>query len=82
MHQRELDLALQVGAAGRLELFAQRSGEVQDGTGPDHGVARLGVTVGTEVEHALAAAVRLRAQLPTEVAQHEVGEVVGALVRA
>ena len=79
--QRQLDVAQQRGAAGRLELLGERRREVEDGAGPHHRVLPPRRPVVAEVEQCPGRSSSVSAaQLATEVAQHEVGQVVGALV--
>ncbi len=79
--QRQLDLRQQAGAAGCLHLAVERLGEVDDGARVQH--RRRGDVVaapGRVVEQRVLVGLALGAQLATEVAQGEVGQVVGALV--
>ena len=79
--QRQLDLGQQAGAAGGLHLAVERLGEVDDRPRVQH--RRRGDVVAAAdrlVEEHVLVGLALGAQLAPEVAQGEVGQVVGALV--
>ena len=76
----KLDVAQQPGAAGAVELDVEGVGQLEDGAGDDHRLARLGVLVAVEVQHALATGCRVVLQLPVQHPQGQVGEVEHPLV--
>ena len=85
--QRQLDLGEQPGAPALLELVVERGGQVEHRPGVQHlglaGPRPAGPDVTVEpVEAELAVVGRPLAQLALEVADGEVGQVVGALVGA
>ncbi len=79
--ERQLDVGQQLGAAGRRHLLVEHDREVAHGGGAHHLLVGRGlVGVAAEVEHALPVGGRRPRQLAVQLAQHEVVEVVGALV--
>ena len=79
--ERQLDVGEQLGAAGRGHLLVEDDREVAHGRGPHHLLlGRDLVGVAAEVEHALAVGGRRPRELAVQLPQHEVVEVVGALV--
>ena len=83
--QRQLDLGQQAGAAALLHLAVERLGEVEDRAGVQHrgvarGTSRRRRRAGSSKRAVLVGLALGRPQLAAEVAQGEVGQVVGALV--